>query len=177
MILICVLFYPILAWQDDVYLPKEYYCYVPYTHLRGILWLAFNCYGNPLILLSLIYLRIAVFLCRQANNQTIVVKQRQQRDLVIIQRILITIALLMALGIPGIVFLIMLNVTGEEYSLLLRTEWLFVSFSMIGLSISVAIFIPQLKSIVMKRSQPIRIALVGGTVSGSVPVRHRTTTL
>ncbi len=146
--MICILFYPILYWHDVIYLPNEHYCYVPYTHFRGILWLAFNCYGIPVISLSLIYLRITIYIRRQTNNQTFVVKQRQDRDMIIIRRILITIGLLMALGIPGVVFLVMLRITGEEYPLLLRIEWLFVSFSMIGLSLSVVVYTPQLENIV-----------------------------
>ncbi|CAF3721321.1 unnamed protein product [Adineta steineri] len=159
-LLICILFYPILYWHDVVYIPNEHYCYVPYTHFRGILWLAFNCYGIPTTSLSLIYLRITIYLRQQTNNQILAIKQRQDRDLLVIRRILITIGLLLALGIPGVVFLVMLRITGEEYPLLLRIEWVFVSLSMIGLSISTVFFTSQLKQIIFKKFKNNRIIVI-----------------
>ncbi|UJR11046.1 hypothetical protein I4U23_015230 [Adineta vaga] len=156
---ICILIYPIRYWQDVIYLENEHYCYVPYRHFRGILWLAFNCYGIPILSISFIYLRITIYLRQQKNNQIILVKQRQDRDLLVIRRILITIGLLLVLGIPGVVLLIMLHITGEEHPLLLRIEWLFVSLSMIGLSISTVLFTSQLKQMLFKRFKQNRLAM------------------
>jgi hypothetical protein len=171
LILICILFYPIVYWRDVIYLPQEHYCYVPYTNFRGILWLAFNCYGIPVMSLSLLYLRITVYLRRQTHNQTLMVKQRQDRDLLIIRRILITIGLLLALGIPGVVLLIMLRITGEEHPLLLRIEWFFVSLSMIGLSLSTVVFTPQLGNIVPKQFSGNRVVAHDNGMLGAIPMR------
>ena len=84
-----------LVWHDIIYLPNDYYCHIPHTHLRTIFWLSFNLYENPLLLLSLIYIRIAVHLRRQPHNQLQSVKQRLKRDLIIIRRLFITIGTLL----------------------------------------------------------------------------------
>ena len=141
---------PVLFWHVVAYLPKEYYCYVPFMNLRGIIWACFIAYGNPLIFLLSVYLRIAIFLRQQAHNPTLVVNQRQKRDLIVIRRILITIGLLILFAIPAIIFLIMLYITGEQHPLLYRIVWFFLGLSMFGLSISQVIFTRQLKNIVLK---------------------------
>jgi hypothetical protein len=173
MILICILFCPILTWHDVVYLSNEHYCYVQYTNTRSVLWLLLNIYAIPLVLLTLIYLQITMFLRRQPNNQTFIVKQRQQRDLLVIRRILITVGLLIALGFPTVVVLFMFYITGVEQPLYFRIEWLFVSLSMIGLSLSTVIFTPQLKSIVLNKFQNNRIQPFVTTVSSAIPMRHK----
>jgi hypothetical protein len=177
-IFICALLSPLLFWHDIVYLPQEHYCYVPYTNIRGILWVILNAYGNPVLLLLFIYLRITRFLHRQSINQALVVKQRQERDLLVIRRIFITVSLLLTLGIPSVVLLIMLLITGEESPLFFRIEWLSVSLSMIGLSLAVAFFTSQIKSIILKKYQRNLAAVpLDGTLTGSVPIRCNTTTL
>jgi hypothetical protein len=97
-------------------------------HTLGFLIVA---YENSLILLLLIYLRITIFLHRQTSNQTLVVKQHQQRDLLVVRRILLTVGLLMVFGILAVILLIMLYITGEENPLIFRIEWLFVSLSLL----------------------------------------------
>jgi len=165
---------PILFWNDVVYLPNEHYCFVPFTNLRSILWVFFVAYGNPLIFLLLIYLRITIFLHQQTNNQTFVVNRRQERDLLVIRRILITVGLLMILGIPAIILLIMLYITGEEHPLIFGIGWLFVSLSILGLSLSQVIFTPQLKSIVLRKCQRDRVVLSNDSLTSSIQLRYNT---
>jgi len=143
---------------------------------RGLLWVFFNAYGSPLLVLSFIYLRITIFLHRQLNNQTLIVKQRQERDVIVIQRIIIIVGLLMTLGIPAVALLIMFYTTGEEYPLFSRIEWFFVSLSILGLVLSLVIITPQLKSIILKTFQHNRVVPLAGTLTGSIPIRHKTTT-
>ena len=167
---------PVLFWHDIIYLPKEHYFYVPFTNSRGILWLFVNVYGNPLLLLSFIYLRITLFLRRQPNNNLILIKKRQERDLVVIRRIFITVGLLMALGIPALVLLIMLHITGEENPLIFRIGWIPVCLSMIGLSLSMVLFTPQLKRIISKKLQNNRVRPHDDTVEDSIAIRCNTIT-
>ncbi|CAF3799138.1 unnamed protein product [Adineta steineri] len=170
-ILICLLTSPIYFWHDVEYLTTEYYCYVPYINYRSIIWLAFICYGIPIIFIALMYLHITIFLRRQTNNQRLLIKQRQDRDLCVIRRIVITICLLLALGIPAIILLIMLFITGEEYPLLMRIEWFFVSLSMFGLTLFTSVFTPQLKNIIFKIFQHNRITIRDEGVPGLIPMR------
>ncbi|CAF0848845.1 unnamed protein product [Adineta steineri] len=170
-ILVCLLLCPILLWHDIVYLSSDYYCNVANKNIRGIVWLLSLGYGTPLLLLLFIYIYITIYIYRQMNTQTLIVKQRQQRDLVVIRRILITVVLLIALQIPRIVLLIMLFITKQEYTFFARIEWLFISFSMIGLCLSMAIFTPQLRSIILKKFRPSRLVPITGTLAGTLPSR------
>jgi hypothetical protein len=175
LILIFILVCPILIWHAVVYLPEEYYCHMPLSNIRSMLWLLFTTYGIPLLLLSLIYFRITRFLRRQANNQIVVgMKQRQQRDLLVLQRIFILVGFLLILGIPIIVFMIMFYITGEEYPLVDRVVWFSFGLSMIGLSFAVVIVTPQLKSIVLQKFQQNRIIPVKFIVLRSIQIQQNT---
>ena len=124
LILIFVLLCPVLIWNAVAYLPAESYCCVPFTNLRGILCLCFNTYGNPVLILTLIYIRLSVFLRDQSQTRTSLVKKRQERDLVVIQRIVTIVAFLMVMCLPALILLITLYITDEQYYLLFRIEWL-----------------------------------------------------
>jgi hypothetical protein len=143
--------YPLIFGKDFIYLPKEHYCYVSFKNYRGILWVICNAYVIPLSFLSFIYFRITRFVHQQSNIQTFVIKRRQERDLIVIRRILINIGILLALGIPSIILLIMLMITGEEHPLIFRISLLPASLSIEALSITMILFTPLLKKIVLKK--------------------------
>jgi hypothetical protein len=67
---------------------------------------------------------------------------------------------------------VILQITDEEYPLLLRVEWLFVSFSMIGLSVSTVMFTPQLKAIILKKFQHNRVRGGDEVMVGSIPIER-----
>jgi hypothetical protein len=101
-------------------------------------------------------------------------KQRQQRDLLVLQRIFILVGFLLILGIPIIVFMIMFYITGEEYPLVDRVVWFSFGLSMIGLSFAVVIVTPQLKSIVLQKFQQNRILPVKFIVLRSIQIQQNT---
>ncbi|CAF1452410.1 unnamed protein product, partial [Rotaria sordida] len=144
---------PLLIWHDIIYLPNEYYCFAPFTKVRGFLWLLLIAYGSPLLLLSLIYLRITIFIRQQPLNQTLIVNQRQQRDLAAIQRIFINVSLLVVCGTPCVTLLLMYFITGIEHPLSYRITWAGPEVSMAILSIQMIFMTPQLKNIIIRRRQ------------------------
>ncbi|UJR38706.1 hypothetical protein I4U23_031372 [Adineta vaga] len=149
-IILSIVFSPLLIWHDIGYIPTEYYCNVPNRNIRGIVWLLSIGYGSPLLFLVIIYIRIGRYLYRHMNTQILIVRQRQQRDLIVIRRIFITVIFLVILQIPRTILFIMLFMTGDEYTYFARVEWFFISCSMVGLSLSMVIFTPQLKMIILK---------------------------
>ena len=170
LIVILILVSPILFWNDVIYLPEESYCYVPFTNSRGILWLLLNAYGNPLLILLWIYIRITVYLRQQSSTNLLpIIKQRQDRDLLVIRRIFIIIGFLLALGLPGVVLLIMLYITGEQHPLVLRIEWFSVSISMVELTLTLILFTSQLKRIIWKIFQKHRVGII---INGSLPLQN-----
>ncbi|CAF1141345.1 unnamed protein product [Adineta ricciae] len=166
---------PLLFWHAIVYLTEDFYCYVKFTHTRGILWLAFGIYGIPLSVLSLIYLRIVIFLRRQPKNLAVIVQQKQQRDLVVFQRILVTIGILVILGIAPIIFLIMAQITGEDYFLAFRLIWPFISLTMIGSSLALLLFTPQLKHMILEILHRTQIVPFDSAAVNSVEQQRVTT--
>ena len=148
---------PLLLWHDIIYLPTEYYCYAAFLNLRGILWTAFIAYGFPAFCLFIIYIRIIIFMRQQAISQAQTVRRRQARDVIAIQRIIMTVGVLIFLGVPSVVLVIMAAITGREYPLSFRITWTSLTVSMSGLCVAMSIFIPQLKNIVWKNRLPNRV--------------------
>jgi hypothetical protein len=150
MIVSLILLSPLFLWHVVIYMPEEHYCYVSYADFRGIFWAIFSVYGIPIRCILMMYVRITKFIRKQGNNQTLIVKRRQERDLIAMKRILLTVGLLTLIGVPATFFLMKLILTGEIHPLALRIVFVAASMSMAGLSVVVFFFIPQLKSIVLK---------------------------
>jgi hypothetical protein len=98
----------------------------------------------------IIYIHITLFLRQQSSNLALVLKRRQQRDLLAVQRIFINVGLLVILGLPGMTVVIMAFVTGVEYPLGQRILYIGVEISLAILSIEMIFMTPQLKNILVK---------------------------
>ncbi|CAF1120467.1 unnamed protein product [Adineta steineri] len=167
---------PILFWHDIVYLPNDYFCYVSVSNTRGILWIFFVSFGNCILILLFIYIRITIYLRQQSNNQIIRFRQGQQRDLIVIKRIFITVGLLSILGIPAAVFLFLFFISGQVHPLVWRIELFFVGLQMIGLCLSQITLIPQLKQIILQKFQRNRVIPLNTVVTRSIPLKQYITT-
>jgi len=124
----------------------------------------FISYGLPLTYLSLIYIRITLFLRQQSSDIELAIQRRQKRDLVAIQRIFINVGMLIVTGIPGIVVIIMSLINGVEYPLSYRILWIGVEVSFTILSIQMVFMTPQLKNIVMKRWKQNQVTILDGAI-------------
>jgi hypothetical protein len=173
LILAFILFYPLVVRRDLIYLPKEYFCSIKFSNLRAALWIFINAYGIPFVLLLLMYIRIMIYIRQQSNNQTIAVKRRQRRDLVLIRRILITVSLLFSFGIPGMILMARMFITGEEHPLSHRISDLPVGLSVAVLSIVLIYSIPQLKSIVVKKRKRSQLMVINSTIGMRNIVRNQ----
>ncbi|CAF4194569.1 unnamed protein product, partial [Adineta steineri] len=163
-ILLCVL----IPLNGVTYFPNDYFCYPIYTNIPGILSAAVVAYIGPFCCILFIYIYITRFIHQQGNIQTLVIKQRQVRDLLIIRRILIIVSFLLILGIPAMTLIFMFIITGEEYPLLGRIVFLPVSVSEAGLSIALLFCIPQLKNIVLNLRIIRKVMPVNQVVQGTV---------
>ncbi|CAF0981409.1 unnamed protein product [Adineta ricciae] len=149
-----VLLCPLFFWKAVVYLPREHYCFVSQANFRGILWAIFSIYIIPIVCILAIYIRITMYIYRERKTQTKIIRRRQSRDVVVIQRILITVGLLTLAGAPVVFFLIRSLITGNIHPLTSRVTWLIAGVCLTGLSVTLTFSIPQLKSIVLKNSTP-----------------------
>ncbi|CAF0987594.1 unnamed protein product [Adineta steineri] len=168
----CILMSLILFLHSIIYLPTDYYCFVPFTNVYSMFWLVLNNYGSPVGVLLFIYIRITIFLRRQTNTPTLIVKQRQHPDLLVIRRILITVGFVISLGIPAMIFLVMFFITNEQYPLTFPFLCFFISISMLGLCLLTIIFTPQLKKTVVKIVQQNRVTFLNDSFIASIPTRQ-----
>ncbi|CAF1037318.1 unnamed protein product [Adineta steineri] len=176
-LIICALLSsPILFWHDIIYLPNDYFCYVSVSNTRDILWIFFVSFGNCILILLFIYIRITIYLRQQSTNQIIRFRQGQQRDLIVIKRIFITVGLLSILGIPAAVFLFLFFISGQVHPLVWRIELFFVGLQMIGLCLSQITLIPQLKQIILQKFQHNRVITLNTIVTRSILLKQYITT-
>ncbi|CAF3984499.1 unnamed protein product [Adineta steineri] len=171
-ILLCIL----IPLNGVTYLPNDYFCNTTFTNIPGILSTAVVVYICPFCCIVFIYIHITRFIHQQGNIQTLVIKQRQSRDLLIIRRILIIVSLLLILGIPAMTLIFMFIITGEEYPLLARIAFLPVGVSQMGLSIALLFCIPQLKNIVLNLRKTNTVTPVNRAVQGTIQMRTITGT-
>jgi hypothetical protein len=155
---------PLIVWNDLVYLPNEYYCFILLNNVRGMLWLILNIYIIPLLLLLFIYFRIILFIRQHSNNQSLLIQRKQQRDLIAIRRIFITNTLLIAFIIPILILVIIAFITNVDLSIDHRIKMLSYGISMAVLSVETVFVTPQLKTIILSiwhrnRVVPIRTNL------------------
>ncbi|UJR12649.1 hypothetical protein I4U23_016823 [Adineta vaga] len=152
----CVL----IPWDGIVYSINDSFCFVSFTNIRVIIWGLFFDYLFPFLCLLMIYLRITRFLQHHTNNLTIAIKKRHDRDVLIVQRIIIKTSFLLFMGFPAIILVIRFVITGDEHPLTNRFAWFPVVISMSGLSVALIFSIPQLKNIVTKLFQRHRVGTI-----------------
>jgi hypothetical protein len=162
---------PLLIWNDIKYFSAEYYCSVPFLPLRGFIWMMGTAYGLPLLALLFIYFRVTTFIHHQSNNRTVIIQRRQERDMLAIRRIIITVNILLMVGIPSMILLIMAIITGVVHPLAYRIQWFIGGVSVVVLSITTVIFTPPLKRIVMNRWQRNRVESVTNNTRNVIPMR------
>ena len=140
----------IIPWNGIIYLTNDYFCYVSFTNIRALIWTALFAYLVPCSCTLMMYMRMTMFLRNQANNLAVATRQRQRRDYLIVQRILVIMTLLITLGMPTMFFILRFAVTGNYHPLTVRVSSLPVAISMASLNIVLIFSIPQLKSIIRK---------------------------
>ncbi|CAF3743212.1 unnamed protein product [Adineta steineri] len=175
-ILTCILLCILMPLNGVTYLPNDQFCHPTFTNIPGVLSTAFVIYVCPFCCLLFIYLHITRFIHQQGNKQTLIIKQRQARDLLIIRRILIIVNLLLIIGIPALVLIFMFIITGEEHPLLARITFLPISVSQAGLSVALLFTITQLKNIVLNLRKTSTVTPVTRAVQGTVQVNTITGT-
>jgi hypothetical protein len=102
-------------------LPTENYCLVPYTYIVAEVYHIMVLYLVPLICIGVTYLWITNFMRQTNRASTLVIaavqRQRNQRDLTVIKRIIMLVSILVTLRFPTIIFLIHAVITGGLYPL------------------------------------------------------------
>ncbi len=143
---------PILIAHDGyssliIYLPEEYYCQVPMTSIRGIVFSTLSIYFVPLCCIGIIYLWIIIHI-RRANRQSMVtiglVRCQNKRDTIIIKRICVVMVVLLLLGVPSTLFVIAFIISGHLHWAAYRVGWMTISISFALISLSSIYVTPQI---------------------------------
>ncbi|CAF0952433.1 unnamed protein product [Adineta steineri] len=142
MIIISILLCVLLPLNGITYSQNDHFCNIAYMNIPSVLWALPIVYVCPFCCLLFIYIHITRFIHHQGNIPTLIIKRRQSRDLLIIQRILIIVGLLLILSIPLLILIIMSLIRGEEHALLTRISYFPVSISQMGLSVALLFYIP-----------------------------------
>ncbi len=155
-----LLILPILIAHEDyssliTYLPQEFYCQVPMTSIRGIVFSILTVYFIPLCCICMIYIWIIIYI-RRRNKQYVLlimpVRHQNKRDAIIIRRICVVMIVLLLLGIPSSLFVIAYIITGHLHWASYRVGWMTISMSFALISLSSLYVTPQIY-------KPIRIML------------------
>lgn len=127
---------PVFIRGDVRYLSSEFYCQTSFTNIPAILFIALRLFLIPLIVICLIYIYLVNYLHRTNLRQTIYHRhsKRNRKNLIIIRRILLMLAVLILLGLPSVIFLIIFMFTGYLASITYRVGWLSASFSLVFLA-------------------------------------------
>ena len=155
-----ILLSPVVVWHDIVYLPTEYYCIIEHTNIRGALWVMCVCYIVPLTGLLLIHIRISIFLRQQSVTLAAVIKQKQQRDLVVMRRIFINVSVLWIVGLPASVIALVGLFTRNAYPFGRRITFITLEMAFAIMSIQMIIMTPQLKRLIIRRWQVNRVTTI-----------------
>ena len=175
LIVACILLCPLIIWHDVVYLPNEHYCFISFINIRATMWISITNYNPPLICLSMIYFRITKFIRQQSNNQTMIRRRRQNRDFLVIKRIIIFVSILFALGIPSMILVFISYITGIEHPLTYCITWLSVTLAMSVLVVLIGLLTPQLKCLILQRSQRNHVMTTNIIIRNSIDIRTNRT--
>ncbi len=155
-----LLILPILIAHENyssliIYLPGEFYCQVPLTSIRGIVFSILSIYFVPLCCIGMIYLCIIIHIRRKTRQYVVIlmlVQRQNKRDTIIIKRICVVMIVLLLLGVPSCLFVIAFIITGHLHWAAYRVGWMTISVSFVLISLSSIYVTPQIY-------KPIRIMI------------------
>jgi hypothetical protein len=129
-----------------IYLPDNFNCLVPFTNIRGVLFVTLIMYLSPLCSLCLIYSRIIIHIRHQRKQPSTTFKFRRQnkRDTSVIKRIYIVLIILWALGFPTVLLFVSFVINGILHWTTYRIWWMTVSISFLFISLSSLYVTPQI---------------------------------
>jgi hypothetical protein len=117
----------------------------------------------------LLFLCIFKYVRLHSNNQSLVTKNKQKQDLLVIQRIFITFGVLSVVVTPTSVFVLLAYINHVEHPLTHRMTMLSYAMSMVVLSVETIFVTTQLKALLLKIWQRNRVILIGINLAGSIP--------
>ncbi|CAF0830326.1 unnamed protein product [Rotaria sp. Silwood1] len=133
-------------------LPTEKYCLIPYTYVIAEVYHILILYLIPLICIGIIYIWITTFMRRTTRASTIIIaviqRQRNQRDLTVIKRIIMLIGVLILLRFPTIIFMVYAIIVGRLYPLTYGIVGVITSTCLIFIGVATIYTTPPLRKLI-----------------------------
>ena len=141
---------PLLVRGDISYLSEAYYCDVSVSNLPMFGYFVTRLYFIPLSFIFIIYIFLLRYVHR-INRLTVAGRTARyrlkdnNRDLIILKRILITLLVLTFFGIPGLCVLAYFYITGRLFALVYHLTWTCVSLGTFVLCYLLVMFTKPLR--------------------------------
>ncbi|CAF3513584.1 unnamed protein product [Rotaria sp. Silwood1] len=133
-------------------LPTEQYCIIPYTNIRAEIYHILLLYIIPIICITTTYIWITIFMHQRAQTSliasTVLRRKRNERDLIVIKRIILLTSLLIILRFPTIIFIVYAVMSGNVFLFTYDIIGIFTSTCLIFIGISTIYTTPQLRKLV-----------------------------
>ncbi|CAF1390821.1 unnamed protein product [Rotaria sordida] len=148
-ILVFGLLLPPILMQWYIRLPTERYCLIPYTNIAAEIYHIMFLYIIPVLCIGISYGWITIFM-RQKSQTSLVVaavnrRHRNERDLVIIKRIILLVFILVLLRFPTIGLMIYGVMAQDLYPLTYGIIGIFTAVCLGSIGISTIYVTPQLR--------------------------------
>lgn len=134
-------------------LPTEKYCLIPYTSIGPEIYHIIVLYTIPLACIMSNYIWITIFIRDSSRTTsirlTIQQRQRNQRDLTVIKRIIILISILILLRFPTIIFMIYGIINGDLFPLTYPIVSLITAICLIIIALINIHITPQLRRTIL----------------------------
>ena len=152
---LCIL--PFLLLNYFQYIPDYYYCELLFTDIKGLVVIGVITYNIPMLIMTLLYTYILHFM-KKTKTQSVFQNRHQanQRDLVVVRRILIQSGILMTLGLPATGFFYEYIATGYVSRIAYRVGWSLFTVSAAILPTLLVFITPQLRELITVTWRPNR---------------------
>ena len=140
---------PLLFTNSIIYFPTQNNCFIKSTNVFAIFWAGSVIYLIPIAIIAFLYWKIISFIRHQLTNQTITIQQRQKRELPVIRRLFIVIAITTISELPAFIYTFVMLCTRMESDVDYRLMWLLISSGLLGSSIFIILLTPEIKTILV----------------------------
>ncbi len=154
---------PIFLLHLFQYISGYYYCEIPFNNLPRLIYPSYFVYFLPILIIEMIYFYILYYMKKTKGQSTSQNRQANQRDLVVLRRTIILVAILLIVCLPSVVLYVQYWFSGYLYPAFNHLQHSTYVFSLSILPAISMILTPQLRELVTarwrqnRRIQPVTI--------------------
>ena len=140
---------PFLLRHRFNYILEHYFCEILFQDVLGITMMSGMTYNLPMVLMACLYSYI-IYYMKKTKSQSILQNRHRsnQRDLVVLRRIMILLGILITFGVPTWVFFCECIITGYPNEIGYRVGWSLFTVSISILPTASALLTPQLYKLI-----------------------------